>query len=131
MTSDGESRSRAVLAALQAAVDSRDPDSLLSLFADEPAMLIGTSGDGRTPAARRDYLTAVATQPERLRWDWHEVIPFYETPGAIGFAGFGDIVVVDDEGERRAPIRATLLAVETSDGWRIKQFHGSIPSNLS
>src|SRR3954471_18808165 len=131
MTSDAEGRSRAVLLALQAAVDSRDPDELLQLFSDEPAMLIGAGGDGRTPASRREYLTAVATQPGRLSWDWHEVTPFFEAAGAIGFAGFGEIVVVDDQGERRAPIRATLLAVETSAGWRIKEFHGSIPSSLS
>jgi hypothetical protein len=131
MTSDGESRGRIVLAALQAAVDSRDPDQLLILFDDEPSMLIGPSGDGRTPETRRDYLTAVATQPERLYWDWHEVIPFYETEEAVGFAGFGDVVVTSDEGDQRAPIRATLLAVETGHGWRIKQFHGSIPANFS
>src|SRR4051794_14941194 len=131
MTSDAESRSRDVLLALQVAVDSRDPEQLLQLFGDEPAMLIGTGGDGRTPATRREYLTAVATQPARLSWDWQEVTPFFETAGVIGFAGFGDIVVVDNEGERRAPIRATLLALETSTGWRIKQFHGSIPSSFS
>jgi len=131
MTPDAESRSRAVLAVLQAAVDSRDPDVLLQLFGDEPAMLIGTSGDGRTPATRREYLTAVATQPERLSWEWQEVTPFFETTDVIGFAAFGDVVVTDEEGERRAPIRATLLAAETSAGWRIKQFHGSIPSSVS
>src|SRR3954447_19928676 len=120
MTSDAVSRGTAVLAALQAAVDSRDPDQLWILFDDEPSMLIGTSGDGRTPATRRDYLTAVATQPERLHWDWHEVIPFYETDDVIGFAGFGDVGVTSEEGEWRAPIRATLLAVETGNGWRIK-----------
>jgi SnoaL-like protein len=131
MTSDGESRARAVLCLLQAAVDSRDPHELLTLFEDEPAMLIGASGDGRTPALRKDYLTAVASQPERLFWDWHEVVGFYETEDVIGFAAFGDIVMVSEEGESRAPIRATLLAIETSGGWRIKQFHGSIPANFS
>jgi hypothetical protein len=30
-------------------------------------------------------------------------------------------------GEMRAPIRVTVLAVETPDGWRLRQFHGSIP----
>ena len=94
-------------------------------------MLIGTSGDGRTPQTRRDYLTAVATQPERLYWDWHEVIPFYETEDVVGFAGFGDVVVASEEGDWRAPIRATLLASDTGNGWRIKQFHGSIPAGFS
>lgn len=26
--------------------------------------------------------------------------------------------------------RATLFAVRTDDGWRLRQFHGSIPSDL-
>src|SRR4051794_3133171 len=113
MTSDGESRGRAVLQALQTAVDSRDANELLRLFDDGPAMLIGTGGDGRTSATRREYLTAVATQAGRLLWDWREVIPFYETDEMVAFAGFGDIVVTDDVGQRRAPIRATVMAVET------------------
>src|SRR3954464_14689873 len=116
MTSDGESRSRAVLQALQTAVDSRDADELLQLFSDEPAMLIGTGGDGRTPETRREYLTAVVTQTERLFWDWREVIPFHETDELIAFAAFGDIVVTDEKDQRRAPIRASVLAVEVSSG---------------
>ena len=131
MTSNGETRSRAVLQALQTAVDSRDAEQLLRLFGDEPAMLIGTGGDGRTPETRRAYLTAVATQPERLHWDWREVIPFYETDESIAFAAFGDIVVTDESDQRRAPIRATVLADETATSWRIRLFHGSIPSSFS
>src|SRR3954451_10805824 len=98
MTSDAESRSREVLLALQVAFDSRDPDKLLLLFGDEPAMLIGTGGDARTTAGRRGYLTAAAPHPTPLRWDWQAVTPFFEGAGVIGFAGFGDIVVVDEEG---------------------------------
>src|SRR5438445_11804386 len=128
MTSDAVSRGTAVLAALQAAVDSRDPDQLWILFDDEPSMLIGTSGDGRTPETRRAYLTAVATQPERLHWAWREVIPFYETDESIAFAAFGDIVVTDESDQRRAPIRATVLADETATSWRIRLVHASIPS---
>jgi SnoaL-like domain len=131
MTSDGETRGRAVLRALQTAVESRDADQLQQLFDDEPAMLIGTGGDGRTPETRREYLTAVATQPARLLWEWSEVIPIYETDEFVAFASFGDIVVTDDLGERRAPIRATVMAVETEVGWRIRLFHGSIPSDFS
>jgi uncharacterized protein (TIGR02246 family) len=131
MTSNGETRSRAVLRTLQTAVDSRDANELLQLFGEEPAMLIGTGGDGRTPDARREYLTAVATQPERLHWDWREVIPLYETDELIAFAAFGDIVVTDEKAQRRAPIRATVLAVETASEWRIRLFHGSIPSSFS
>jgi uncharacterized protein (TIGR02246 family) len=115
-----------ILRTLQARVDLRDPEALIDLF-DDPAVLIGAAGDGRNRETLREYLTVVATQPEPLRWDWEEVAVFHESPGAIGFAAFGDLVYSADGKEQRAPIRATLVAVEAPDGWRLRHFHGSIP----
>jgi hypothetical protein len=77
-------------------------------FFEDPAVLIGTAGDGRTRDGRRDYLTAVATQTAAVRWDWNETVMFYECDSALGFAAFGEVV-------------------RASDGWRLRQFHGSIP----
>jgi hypothetical protein len=64
MTADAAADARAVLAMLQAAVDERDPEGLVALF-DDPAVLIGTAGDGRDREALRAYLTAVATSRSR------------------------------------------------------------------
>src|SRR4051812_48066474 len=127
MPADTLSHARSVLDSLQAAVDSRDAHRLMAMFG-EPAVLIGTSGDGRGPDGLRNYLTAVVTQPESLRWDWREVLPFHESADTIGFAAFGEIVVSDGAIERRAPIRASVLAVRIDQGWQLKHFHGSIPS---
>ena len=127
--SDPLTDAQTVLRELQSAVDARDPAALISLF-DDPAVLVGTGGDGRNREALRRYLTAVATQPESLRWEWNEVVPFHHGEGVLGFAGFGDVVVSDGSGERRAPIRVTILAVETPDGWRLREFHGSIASDF-
>jgi hypothetical protein len=115
-----------ILGELQAKVTARDLAGLLEFFED-PAVLIGTAGDGRTSDARREYLTAVTTQPAVLRWDWHETLLFYESEDALGFAAFGNLVLTDGTGEFRAPIRATLLAVHVAGSWRLRQFHGSIP----
>jgi hypothetical protein len=60
----------------------------------------------------------------------HDVVPFHESAETLGFAGFGEIVVSDGTRERRAPIRLTVLAIRTPDGWRLRQFHGSIPSDF-
>ena len=68
--------------------------------ADDPAVLIGTAGDGRTSDARREYLSAVTTQPGVLRWDGRETRLFYESEDALGFAAFGDVVVTDASGTR-------------------------------
>jgi uncharacterized protein (TIGR02246 family) len=122
-------RARSVLQALQDAVDVRDPERLVGLFGT-PAVLIGTSGDGRDASGLRAYLTAVATQPESLRWEWDDVVPFHDEPGLVAFAAFGDIVVSDGANEQRAPIRASLVAVPADGGWQIKHFHGSIPSGV-
>ena len=119
-----------ILGELQAKVTARDLAGLQEFF-QEPAVLIGIAGDGRTSDARREYLTAVTTQPAAVRWDWHETALFYESEDALGFAAFGDVVVTDAANEVRAPIRATFLAVHVDGGWRLRQFHGSIPQNPS
>jgi ketosteroid isomerase-like protein len=120
---------RAILDSLQAAVDARDADALIALF-DQPAVLIGAGGDGRNPEALHRYLTAVATQPESLRWEWREIVPFEQSPATLGFAAFGELVISDAGGDRRAPFRLTLFAVKTPGGWRIRQFHGSVPADF-
>ena len=97
---------------------------------DHPAVLIGTAGDGRNPDALRRYLTAVATQTASLRWEWREIVPFHQGPDTLGFAAFGDIIVSDGNGERSAPIRLTVFAIHAADGWRMGEFHGSIPSDF-
>jgi len=48
----------------------------------------------------------------------------------LGFAAFGEIIVSLGSDERRAPIRLTIFAVRTPSGWRLRQFHGSIPSDF-
>jgi hypothetical protein len=96
-------------------------------FFDDPAVLVGVAGDGRTRDGRRDYLTAITTQTAAVRWDWKETVMFYECDGALGFAAFGEIVLADGDWELRAPIRGTFFAVRAGDGWRLRQFHGSVP----
>lgn len=118
---------RAVLRTLQDLIDARDLAGLLAFF-PEGSVLIGTSGDGRDEAGVRRYLEAVVGQPGELRWEWADVVPFHRTEDALGFAAFGDIVVAGDGSESRRPIRLTALAVSEGGRWRLRQFHGSIPS---
>jgi hypothetical protein len=124
--SDGGDEARAVLRTLQDLIDARDLDGLLELFA-EPSVLIGTSGDGRDRAGVRRYLEAVVSQPGALRWEWDEVVPFHSTDDAVGFAAFGEVVLIGDGSELRQPIRMTGLAVRDAGCWRLRQFHGSTP----
>ncbi len=121
----GAEDARAVLRSLQELIDARDLDGLLEFF--DGSVLIGSSGDGRDRAGVRRYLEAVVGQPGELRWDWREVIPFHRTDDTVGFAAFGDVVLVEHGSEQRAPIRMTGLAVRHAGGWRLRHFHGSIP----
>jgi SnoaL-like protein len=125
-TREGEEEARDVLRTLQELVDARDLDGLLELF-DENSVLIGSSGDGRDRPGVRRYLEGVAGQPGELRWEWAEVIPFHRAKDIVGFAAFGDVVVVENGSEWRQPIRMTGLAVRVGERWRLRQFHGSIP----
>jgi ketosteroid isomerase-like protein len=120
---------RTILANLQAAVDARDVDALASVF-DDDAVLIGTSADGRDAEGLRRYVTAVSTQPGSLRWEWEELVPFYQSKGMLGFAAFGEVVLEEGDVVQRAPIRVTIFAVRQANGWRMRQFHGSIPTGV-
>jgi ketosteroid isomerase-like protein len=126
---DAHADAREILDLMQAKVDARDADALIAFF-EEPAVLIGSAGDGRDTERRRRYLTALATQPESIRWDWQEIVPFYETEDALSFSAFGEVVVMHGGGEERFPIRGTVLAVRSGDGWRLRHFHGSVPASL-
>lgn len=90
MVSGWQATAEQILAELQDRVGDRDLADLLEFFED-PAVLIGTSGEGRTRAARREYLTAVVTQAATVRWDWEETVLFYESDDALGFAAFGEV----------------------------------------
>ena len=107
MDGGGSADAQRILNDLQEKVTARDLPALLEFFED-PAVLIGTAGDGRTPEAREAYLQAVTTQPGAVRWDWRETVLFFESEDALGFAAFGDVVLVDDTQELRAPIRGTF-----------------------
>jgi ketosteroid isomerase-like protein len=118
---------RSIVAALQAAVDARDLDELAALF-HEDGLLAGTTAYNQGPAVRA-YLKLVVEQDASLRWELPRIDVFHEARGVLGFGGLGEIVIAEDGVEERAPFRLTVLAVETPDGWRLKQFHGSIPSD--
>ena len=124
MTTEWSADAQAILDDLQARVAARDLPALVSLFED-PAVLIATASDGRTPEAREAYLRAIAAQPAEVRWEWHDKVLFYEATDALGFAAFGDVVLAEGVDEVRAPIRGTFFAVRSKGGWRLRQFHGS------
>ena len=113
---------RDLVATLQAAIDARDAEQLRSLFADG-AVLVGSGAHARDADALRAYLDAVAAG-EPFHWELDDYVTFHAEQGEIGFAAFGEVV----QGDFRAPFRLTVFAVETDAGWRIRQFHGSIPA---
>ena len=126
MGGDWSDDARAILDELQAKVTARDLPALLQFF-DDPAVLIGAAGDGRTPERREEYLEAQVMQRAQVRWDWRETLLYYEAKDALGFAAFGEVVLVEGIREVRAPIRGTFFAVRTNGRWRLRQFHGSTP----
>src|SRR5438128_7996086 len=60
MTADPSADARSILDTLQAAVDARDAEALVSL---DPVALIGTAGDGRSPDAVRWERRAPCADP--------------------------------------------------------------------
>jgi uncharacterized protein (TIGR02246 family) len=126
---DATAVARSLLDRLQTAISARDIEAVVDVF-DDAALLIGTSAGARGKAEVRAYLDAIVTAPESLRWEWSDVVVSHHGPGTVAFAGLGEIVVAGPDGERRAPFRLTAVAVESTAGWRLRQFHGSIPSDF-
>lgn len=121
---------RDVLARLQSAADTSTVEALAGVFDDdEDVVLIGTTSHRLGPAGLREYLTLLVEADGRLRWEWDSVHVFLDLPDAVGFACFGQVVVTEDGEPARAPIRMTAVAVPSRDGWRLRQFHGSLPSD--
>jgi uncharacterized protein (TIGR02246 family) len=125
-TDDAVAVAYSILVRLQSALDEGDLPTVTELFDDE-AVLIGTGSHNHGRQAVDAYLGAVLEEPP-FRWEWREVIVCHESPGAIGFAAFGEIVDSQAQQEERAAYRLTLFAVERPGGWVVRQFHGSIPT---
>jgi conserved hypothetical protein len=126
---DASVTASAILTSMQSGLDANDAAALMGLF-DRDAVLVGTAGHCLGEEAVREYLTAVVEAPGALSWVWRDVVVFHQSPGTLGFAGFGNIVVTDQDGEHRAPFRLTAFAVQSAGVWRLRQFHGSIPSEF-
>ena len=127
MTESAEATARAIVAELQARIDARDLDHLAAYWCDD-AVLAGTSGYKQGSAVRQ-YVAAVIAQEASLQWVLPRVDVFLDEGGTIGFGAEGEIVVTDDGTERRAAFRLSIVAARSGDGWRVRHFHGSIPSD--
>lgn len=106
----------------------RDADRVMSLFEDEADLLIGIAGECRDREAMERYVVAGTTASYTLRWDRLETVVFHADADTLGFAAFGDMIVTEAGSERRLPFRMTFLAVRTSNGWKLRHLHGSIPT---
>lgn len=93
-------------------------------------MLIGTSAYNSGPAAVSAYLRRIADQPASLAWELAEVAVFLAEGNLLGFAALDEIVMVEEDGtEDRSAFRLTLVSRRMREGWRVLNFHGSIPSD--
>lgn len=124
-----EETARSVFAELQNAVADHDGDRLNSLFHDD-AVLIGASAYNSGHEAVAAYLRRVADQPASLTWELKEVAVFLAEGDLLGFAALGEVVIVEEDGsEDRSAFRLTLVSRRMPEGWRVLNFHGSIPSD--
>jgi uncharacterized protein (TIGR02246 family) len=127
MTESAEATARAIVAELQARIDARDLDHLAAYWHDD-AVLTGTSAYNQG-AEVREYVAAVIAQDASLRWVLPRVDVFLDDGDTIGFGAHGEIVVTEGGTERRAEFRLSIVASRSGDGWRLRHFHGSIPSD--
>lgn len=119
---------RELLDDLQRAVRTKDHGTALDLFTEDAALL-GTAAANFDRDAVSNYLALVFDQTGYVRWDWEEISVLDSRPGAITFVALGSVRMEgDSEGNSTSPFRLTCLAVEESERWRLRLFHGSIPA---
>jgi uncharacterized protein (TIGR02246 family) len=120
---------RELLDDLQRAVRTKSHATALDLFTEDAALL-GTAAANLDRDAVSNYLALVFAQTGYVRWDWEEISVLDARPGAITFVALGSVRLEGDpEDDSTSPIRLTCLAVEESERWRLRLFHGSIPAS--
>ena len=117
-----------LLEEMQQAVRAKDHAAALDLFTHD-ATLVGTSAANLDAESISSYLVLILEHPGHLQWDWEQVSVLDARPGAVTFLALGSIRWADcPEDDGVDPIRLTCLAVEETDRWRLRLFHGSVPS---
>jgi uncharacterized protein (TIGR02246 family) len=125
--SSAEDRAQTLLASLQAAVRDKDAAATLAHFTHD-ATLVGTAAANLDRPAIEGYVETVFAQSGYVHWEWDMVTVVDERPGAFTFLALGTVGL--DDGSPDAPrdaFRLTCLAVDETDAWRIRVFHGSVP----
>jgi uncharacterized protein (TIGR02246 family) len=130
MTSDGDNRARSLLQELEDRLATHDLDQMAELFTDD-VVLIGDAVENFDRDSTVAYLKAMADMGPTVRWQWDHVASVLSTRDVLCFAAAGTMTFNDETGTPLADgerFRVTCLAVQTSDGWRLKHFHGSEPT---
>jgi uncharacterized protein (TIGR02246 family) len=113
---------------LQSAVRAKDHAAVLDLFTED-AVLLGTAAANLDRDAMSGYLARVFDQTGYVHWEWDTVAVLDARPGAVTFVALGTVSVAGDPVEASSdPVRLTCLAIEDDDRWRLRLFHGSVPT---
>jgi uncharacterized protein (TIGR02246 family) len=119
----------ALLDAFGAAFEARDAGALRSLFAEGDASLVTSEGLVLHHRAELElFFDAYAHQPVCIRFAWAtRQVDVVDDVGWVVALGYE--IARSDEGEQRWPVRLTLVAVRTPEGWRIAHAHASSPQS--
>lgn len=131
MTTDAESAARGLLAELEERLAGKDLNRITDLFTND-VVLIGDAVENFDRDTTVAYLRLMAEMKPTVRWDWNRVAVLLSKPGLLSFAAAGTMAFYDETGQRMGdpePFRVTCLAVEESDRWRWRHFHGSAPTD--
>lgn len=126
--SDAVDLVRRILGDLQDAVRSKDHARTLALFTQDAALLgTGAASFGRDAVS--GYLALVFGQRGFVSWVWDTVSVLDVRPGAVTFVALGTVALEGDpDSAAEDPIRLTCLAVDEGGSWRLRLFHGSVPT---
>lgn len=113
-----------LLDALSDAVERRDLDATLALWADDGVLAGASEGELAVGGAIAGFLALALDTVLAMRWEWEA--PVVRCEGDLAWFFVEGKVFVDDTKPR--PYRASGVLRRSAEGWRFVLWHGAEPA---
>lgn len=123
---------RDLLTRLDDAISSRDLVATLSLFDDDPSVILVGSEAGEIAVGSEEldeFFQRLYSRPITFRWEWPNPISGRAYGEVIWFLADGEVVETTHDSEHRAPYRFTGVALPVDGTWRLALIHGAEPTS--
>lgn len=121
---------RELLNRLNVAVSNRDVEATMTLFVDEPSVILIGSESGETAIgsdALVQFFRHLYTRPITFQWEWPNPIKAGSHGAVVWFFADGEVVEHTTHDVNRTSYRFTGVALQVDGTWRLALIHGAEP----